>query len=202
MITDIIKLDSSGKGDEEALDITEKAGNYGNLAHQDILRLRLLSEELIGMLRGIAGKVDSEFWLENKGYEYFIHVKSVIELSKELREQLISASTSGKNAASAGFMGKIRDFISVALLPSKEYDSVMNTAPFGFMAMGCEEVFEETASYQWTLQTYKESLDKSEEEDKKEEWDELEKSIVGSIADDVQVSVKGYEVEITIIKKF
>ncbi len=202
MITDIIKLDSSGKGDEEALDITEKAGNYGNLAHQDILRLRLLSEELIGMLRGIAGKVDSEFWLENKGNKYFIHVKSVIELSKELREQLISASTSGKNAASAGFMGKIRDFISVALLPSKEYDSVMNTAPFGFMAMGCEEVFEETASYQWTLQTYKESLDKSEEEDKKEEWDELEKSIVGSIADDVQVSVKGYEVEITIIKKF
>ena len=202
MITDIIKLDSSGKGDEEALDITEKAGNYGNLAHQDILRLRLLSEELIGMLRGIAGKVDSEFWLENKGNEYFIHVKSVIELSKELREQLISASTSGKNAASAGFMGKIRDFISVALLPSKEYDSVMNTAPFGFMAMGCEEVFDETSSYQWTLQTYKESLDKSEEEDKKEEWDELEKSIVGSIADDVQVSVKGYEVEITIIKKF
>ena len=202
MITDIIKLDSSGKGDEEALDITEKAGNYGNLAHQDILRLRLLSEELIGMLRGIAGKVDSEFWLENKGNEYFIQVKSVIELSKELREQLISASTSGKNAASAGFMGKIRDFISVALLPSKEYDSVMNTAPFGFMAMGCEEVFDETSSYQWTLQTYKESLDKSEEEDKKEEWDELEKSIVGSIADDVQVSVKGYEVEITIIKKF
>ncbi len=202
MITDIIKLDSSGKGDEEALDVTEKAGNYGNLTHQDILRLRLLSEELIGMLRGIAGKVDSEFWLENKGKEYYIHVKSVIELSKELREQLISASTSGKNAASVGFMGKIRDFISVALLPSKEYDSVMNTAPFGFMAMGCEEVFDETASYQWTLQTYKESLDKSEEEDKKEEWDELEKSIVGSIADDVQVSVKGYEVEITIIKKF
>ena len=35
----------------------------------------------------------------------------------------------------------------------------------------------------------------------KEAWDELEKSVVAKVADDVKVSIRGRVVEMTIIKK-
>ena len=39
-------------------------------------------------------------------------------------------------------------------------------------------------------------------EEKAEAWDELEKSVISSIADDVIVGVKGKCAEIVIVKKF
>ena len=39
-------------------------------------------------------------------------------------------------------------------------------------------------------------------EAEKENWDELEKSVIASVADDVIVGVKGKKAEIVIIKKF
>jgi hypothetical protein len=49
----------------------------------------------------------------------------------------------------------------------------------------------------WTLSKYRDSV-KNEEEP----WDELEKSIIANVADDVVVSVKGKQVEIVILKDF
>ena len=49
----------------------------------------------------------------------------------------------------------------------------------------------------WTLNRYKDSVRDSEES-----WDELEKSIIANLADDVAVSVKGNKVEILITKNF
>jgi hypothetical protein len=51
-------------------------------------------------------------------------------------------------------------------------------------------------TYAWSLQQYKEV---SKEE---KEWDELEKSIITSVADDVIVGVKGRKASIVIVKKF
>ena len=34
-----------------------------------------------------------------------------------------------------------------------------------------------------------------------EAWDELEKSVVSSVADDVKVNIQGFQTEMTIIKK-
>ena len=39
-------------------------------------------------------------------------------------------------------------------------------------------------------------------EKQKDDWDELEKSVIASVADDVIVGVKGKQAEITVIKKF
>jgi hypothetical protein len=50
---------------------------------------------------------------------------------------------------------------------------------------------------QWTLNRYRDA-----ERNNSEPWDELEKSIIANLADDVVVSVKGNNVEIAIIKKF
>jgi hypothetical protein len=59
------------------------------------------------------------------------------------------------------------------------------------------------SDFVWSLCDYREFLDENGGSSKKveEEKDELEKSIVASIADDVKVGVKGDNITITVIKK-
>ena len=59
-------------------------------------------------------------------------------------------------------------------------------------------------NFEWSYLQYKEGLEenKAENDAAGEAWDELEKSIVGNIADDVRVSVRGDVVELVITKAF
>ena len=50
---------------------------------------------------------------------------------------------------------------------------------------------------QWTLKRYKDA-----ERNNKEPWDELEKSIIANLADDLTVGVKGRQATIVVTKKF
>ena len=52
-------------------------------------------------------------------------------------------------------------------------------------------------STSWSLNKYKDA-----QKEKEEPWDEIEKSIIANIADNVKVSVKGKVVEIVITKDF
>ena len=58
-------------------------------------------------------------------------------------------------------------------------------------------------AYQWSLAKYRAGIDAAKDSDKnaEEAWDELEKSIVANIADDVRVGVKGDAVELVIEKR-
>ncbi len=51
----------------------------------------------------------------------------------------------------------------------------------------------------WTLQNYQK---REPVQNQKEKWDELERSIVANLADDVLVTMKGRHVEIVVKKKF
>ena len=50
----------------------------------------------------------------------------------------------------------------------------------------------------WSLNQYKETV----KTEVKKEWDELEKSIVSKLADEVQIGIKNGQVEMIIIKSF
>ena len=56
----------------------------------------------------------------------------------------------------------------------------------------------------WTLQTYRVDLDQARgaHSDADEAWDELEKSIVARLADDIAVGVKGDRIDLVIKKQF
>jgi hypothetical protein len=54
-------------------------------------------------------------------------------------------------------------------------------------------------AYLWSLEQYRAQVQKDEQG---EEWDELEKSVLASVADDVIVKVKGNCADIVIVKKF
>jgi len=64
------------------------------------------------------------------------------------------------------------------------------------MGMGDPQIMK--SAYAWSLQKYR----VKSEEKKDEAWDELEKSIIANIADDVLVSLNGKSVEIIVKKTF
>jgi hypothetical protein len=52
--------------------------------------------------------------------------------------------------------------------------------------------------YLWSLEQYRNAGSCEEQP----EWDELEKSLIASVADDVIVGVKGKRADIIVVKKF
>lgn len=197
MKSNICALKKGGLGLETILVEVEKVSAYNGLKDKEALRLRLLAEELTGMLPELVKNFDGHFWLENSGKKYELHTAfSVDGLSKEEKQALIAVSATKKNASAAGFMGKIRDIAENILLHTDE-PNVYYAA--GYLNGG--DVADISCYYVWTLEQYinqqKENLDNSDEE-----WDQLEKSIVAKLADDVIVGVKGRNVEIIIKKEF
>lgn len=195
-----IKVTSKGDGMSEALDLTEKTGTGAGLDHKENLRLRLLAEELFGTMRSIAGDVEASYYLEYEGKSFDMHMRSEVELTSEMRDQFISVSSSGQNAAATSFMGKLRDMIATVMLSINENPAAVQ---MGLMSAGCpsggQVGFE---SYEWCMNRYKDAIRDSSSEDAGEAWDELEKSIVANIADDISISIVGTVVDITIRKAF
>jgi hypothetical protein len=113
-------------------------------------------------------------------------------LGTEQRKQLISASTSGQNEAHRGIMGKIRAFFE----PMPIEDTPAYLA--GTIVRG-----DENDDLNWSMEAYRERLlnRKDASDEAQEEWDELEKSVVSHIADNVTVSIRNYNVELMIYKK-
>ena len=125
----------------------------------------------------------------------------------ELRDELISVSKSGKNAAAKGVMGKIRAVAETMLLAAFDpdlapipadgefYDYHGYNMGFGYIAPEMEA--ELGCIYTWSLFNYKTAV-----EDKEDEYAELERSIVAKLADDIIVRVRGKNVEIVVKKSF
>jgi hypothetical protein len=204
MNTAEIKINTHGVGMEEALSATEKLGLDCGLSHKENLRLRLLAEELIGLMRGITGNVEAVYRASREEKSFALRLSADVVLDQDMRKELLAASTSGKNTAARGFMGKIREMIAIVLLP-KSQASVMASMSLGLISLGSPMGYAAGEDiYTWSMNTYMTELknNTAEEEKVMEARDELEKSIVANLADDVSVNIVGSRVEITITKAF
>ena len=187
----------------------EKVGAYNGLESKKALKLRLLAEELCGMLPGLTRNFSGNFWAENDGDSYELHVELKAEdMSLDTRDELISISKSGKNEAAKGIMGKIRAVAETMLLAAFDpalqaqiptdtfYDFHGFNMGFGYMA---PSIAAETGyAYSWSLLNYKTAVSENAED----AYAELERSIVAKLADDIMVGVRGKNVEIVVKKAF
>ena len=209
MKSNICKLNKDLTCLESVLSEVEKVTAYNGLGDKKALRLRLLAEELCGMLPGLTQNFSGDFWAENDGDNYELHVELKAEdMTIELRDELISVSKSGKNAAAKGVMGKIRAVAETMLLaaldptlppplPAGEfYDGHGFNMGFGYIdpAIAVETGY----VYSWSLYSYKVAV----EENEGDAYAELERSIVAKLADDIIVGVRGNNVEIVVKKSF
>lgn len=208
MKTKEIIIASSGQGMDEALLETERIGVESGLTPKEVLRLRLLTEELFGMMRSILGLVLARFQVEEENNTFSIRLDSTVQMTQEMRKQLMSVSSEGRNAAAVGFMGKLRDMISVALLPNESGLSILSGFSMGMMSTvrNTDAIARQANEkmFSWSMSKYKSEVEGLRDEDREAEeaWDELEKSIVANIADEVSVLVQGSDVKIIITKAF
>ena len=207
MKSNICKLNKGLTCLEAVLAEVEKVTSYNGLEDKKALRLRLLAEELCGMLSGLVENFSGEFWAENDGNNYELHVElKADDMSLDLRDELISVSKSGKNAAAKGIMGKIRAVAETMLLVASDSSIPLPTDGFydyhgfnmGFGYIDSAISFETGYVYSWSLYNYKTAVGEKEED----AYAELERSIVAKLADDIIVGVRGKNVEIIVKKSF
>jgi hypothetical protein len=190
MKTNVIKINQSEDNLNKILVETGKVAEISSLNNKQSLRVRLIAEEFVGMLKELSTDFDGEFWIENENLSFSfvsqIHINEAMDL--QTKRRFIDISSSKKNTTK-GIMGKIRDIVENLLYP----ENAMYSSKFVAYQLESAVLLND----QWTLNKYKDA-----ERNNPEPWDELEKSIIANLADDVIVSVKGSNVEIVILKDF
>lgn len=200
MKTDVILVSAKGAQMEKALAQVDKVADYKDLSPKNKLHLRLLTEEMMGMMRSLTGESEGSFWIEDSDSVYRLHLEVVTSMDSSKREQLLAASSSGKNESARGLMGRLRDFFD----RGADEDIAAISGPM--MMQGMYD-YSSTPSldWEWSMLRYEEALSAQVRENRseaKEAWDELEKSVVAHVADDIKVSIRGRRVEMIIEKKF
>jgi len=204
LITERIKISNDGAGMNAALNITDNFAVSLNLTKKQFFRLRLLTEEMFNLVRAITGGFDAYFWIteENRVCKLHLDVPK-IKLDYEKRRELLSVSTDGENSANLGIMEKIRNIVEAGLFSFNEGYNIQaqyGTGMFNYGTVGINDTAMSDAVFAWSMQKYKNEIESRPEES--EAQDELEKSIIANIADDVRVGIRKDSLEIVIEKKF
>ena len=198
MKSNVCKIENGIQDLEAILKESEKVAVYNELNHKQTLQLRLLCEEIDGMLPKIISGFDGDFWIEFENGVCKINVSVELDrFTAEKKKDLIAIAKNKKNAAAVGIGGKIRSVLEDAFLDERIARNLhVNVDSFHVAtaySVGAD------CSCLWSLHNYKNTVDK---EENPENFDELEKSVIASVADDVIVGVKGRRADIVIVKKF
>ena len=198
MKSNVCKIEQGTRDLAAILKESERVAEYNGFTHKQTLQLRLLCEEIDGMLPNLIDDFEGDLWIEYEEGTCRVNVRVKIpEFDARKKEELIGIAKNKKNAAAVGIVGKIRNAIENLFLRDGEEEGYIDPADLFY----CSAEYYEGVnySYLWTLNRYKSTVQEAE---KVEDWDELEKSIIANLADDVIVGVKGKEATITVVKKF
>lgn len=200
MKSTVCYLDGSGREMDHVLREVEKTAVYTELGKHETVQLRLLAEEMTGIIRGLTNKFEAEFWVEEHKGTFYLNLASELCLDREKKEKLISVSSSKKNSVKKGIMGKIGQLFEAFIESRGEIEAACKKSGMmspGLKAMRGQSNLPPGGEKCWSFTEYKKHLDKKEDV-----WDELECSIVAKLADDVVVSIWDEKVHLTIIKTF
>ena len=198
MKSNVCKIKNGTKDLAAILKESEKVAVYNELTHKQTLQLRLICEEIDGMLPNIIDNFDGDLWIDFEDGVCKVNVSIKIpEFNSGKKEELISIAKNKKNAAAVGMVGRIRDAIENFFLNDEPACALEASSGMFSAATGYSEGV--NYSYLWTLEQYRSTVKKDEDA---AEWDELEKSVIASVADDVIVGIHGKQADIIIVKRF
>ena len=201
MKSDVIHVTNEGAGFDKALAQAEATARFLDLDRRDALHLRHLTEEMTGKMRALTGERKADFWIENNDGSVDLHLAVKTAMNAEMRKNLLSASTTGENSAAKGVTGKLRDLFERFLEP--ENGSLPNDLITGMdyaYSGGDFGTLSVAAAGLWSMNRYKAAV--KEGRAPEEDWDELEKSVVAKLADEIRIGIAGQNVEMVISKKF
>ena len=112
MKSNVCKLEKGNKDLAVVFNECEKVAEYNNLTHKQALHLRLLCEEIDGMLPNIIEDFEGDLWIEFEDGICKINISiEMPKFSVEKKEELIDLSRNKKNASAVGVLGKIRSMV-------------------------------------------------------------------------------------------
>lgn len=175
MKSEIIRIDNRGNGFQEAIDEAKKLSARQDLNEEETLQLDHITEETLSLIRSVTGEIEASFWIEAEDKAFCVHVTTKTAMDKGKRYHLISSASSRKNDITNTFLGRLRNAIEEAMAADvvHDYDNP-------------EEGFTEYLNYH--------AIDP--------EWDGYEKSILKQLTDDIKISIRGGQVEMTVSKDF
>lgn len=204
MKSNVCKIENGTKDLAAILKESEKVAVYNELTHKQTLQLRLICEEIDGMLPNIINDFSGDFWIDFEDGVCKVNLSLRFgEFTAEKKKGLVSIAKDKKNAATVGIVGKIRSALENVFLDQDSFGSSEMMLESRYFSMNYYSGMENFAGMDyaclWSLEQYRSTVKK---EDKAEAWDELEKSVLACVADDVVVGVKGKRADIVIVKKF
>ena len=197
MKSDVIHVTSTGTGTQEALAQADASASFKGLDKKQTMHLRLLTEEMMSLVTELTGEKEADFWIETDKKGFQLHLHTITVMNSEKRTQLLATSTSGKNAAAKGVLGKLRDLLERSLEPAD--GTLMDYYPAGWTYNNLETSTMMTPATVWSFNQYRDSISKEQSE---EAWDELEKSIIANLADEVTISISGDMVDMTVFQAY
>ena len=154
MKSNICKIEKGTRDLDEILKESERVAEYNGLSQKQTLQLRLLCEEMDGMLPYIIDDFEGQFWIDFE--DGICKVNASIQIPKfntNKKEELIGIAKNKKNAAAVGIVGKIRDAIENFIFDETAMEALALSAGSYGLATGYNEVAD--YSYLWRLEEYK-----------------------------------------------
>ncbi len=152
--------------------------------------LRLLTEEMFSLCKELLEVDTLDFEITQDAERYTLRTSTKTRVNEAAREELLSMSSNGKNAANKGIKGMLGAVLEVL---SFEYAPELYNPAWTY---GMQTVGGDYTSI-WTLSQY---MEQAPQEKVKNEWDGMEKSIIANFADDVSIGVRGGKVEMIVTK--
>ena len=172
-------------GIEKILSAAERTGEFNELSAQDTMKLRLLTEELLGLTVRLFDKLKYKFFIEKEGRLFTLYLSVDAQVEHYQRTKLLSLSSDNENIAEKGILNKI------SMIFENIFNCATNNVPFASTSMPIYG--NEGANQYFSLTNYRNQIPEKERE---AEWDGLEKSIIAQMTDDVKIGVRNENVEV------
>ena len=124
MKSDVCKIENGTLDLALILKESEKVAVFNDLDAKQTLQLRLICEELDGMLPNIINDFTGDFWIDFEDGVCKVNAEiNIADLSADAKSELIKVSKNNKNAFAVGLVGKIRSVIEDLFLDNKNLKS-------------------------------------------------------------------------------
>lgn len=196
-------FDGTDESINSAISEAERYATSENLDNGMKLRLRLLSEELLSLVKGLPHMKDGDFFIERDGTDYDICFDANAKINKKTREQLLEVSSTNKNEAYIGISGMVTQAIDSMILMGASDRQGVNKLSMNAME---ESIGRDEDNYKWSYNIYKEkelnsNIDSDSEEQGVVNSEEIGKSVLTKLSDDIRISVRTNKVSIRVLVK-
>lgn len=180
----------------DADELVKEFSAVNNIGDKDRLRMSLLAEETMCMAMNSLKNFEGELWLEKTENGYALYLEADVRETEGTADCVLSYPE--------GFMSKIAEMLNcsyvfedISDMPNDLKKMLPDYLSYGMKQDSISHIW----TGAWSLSAYRSSLkEHCGEEGIDRILDELEKSIVASLADDVTVGIIEKKIRLTICK--